>query len=138
MEKFGSRCITGTSSTSAGWIAHRRPQLSQPSCKHGFLTEACGAGLVKRTTRTQSSACASPTCTQFGIAPTALRSVGLAQAKAQLTALLDAVESGDEVEITRRVEPSVVMLSLEDYKAMEETSYLLRSTTWRRATDLFR
>jgi hypothetical protein len=44
-----------------------------------------------------------------------LRSVGLAQAKAQLTALLDAVES-----------------------EMEETSYLLRSTALRRATDLFR
>jgi antitoxin YefM len=62
----------------------------------------------------------------------------LAQAKAQLTALLDAVESGDEVVITRRGEPSVVMLSLEDYKAMEETSYLLRSPAWRHATDLFR
>ena len=98
----------------------------------------CWSGLVKRTTTTQSSDCASPTCTQFSITPTALRSVGLAQAKAQLTALLDAVESGNAVAITRRGEPSVVMLSLEDYKAMEETSYLLRSTTWRRATDLFR
>lgn len=29
--------------------------------------------------------------------------------------------------ITRNGEPSVVMLSLEDYKALEETSYLLRS-----------
>ena len=31
-----------------------------------------------------------------------MRSVGLAQAKAQTSALLDVVESGDEVVITRR------------------------------------
>jgi antitoxin YefM len=29
--------------------------------------------------------------------------------------------------ITRNGQPSVVMMSLEDYKALEETSYLLRS-----------
>lgn len=29
--------------------------------------------------------------------------------------------------ITRKTQPSVVMLSLEDYQAMEETAYLLRS-----------
>ena len=29
--------------------------------------------------------------------------------------------------ITRNGEPSVVMLSLEDYKALEETAYLLRT-----------
>lgn len=29
--------------------------------------------------------------------------------------------------ITRKREPPVVMLSLEDYQAMEETAYLLRS-----------
>jgi prevent-host-death family protein len=34
-----------------------------------------------------------------------MRSVGLAEAKAQLSALLDAVESGDEVVITRRGQP---------------------------------
>jgi antitoxin (DNA-binding transcriptional repressor) of toxin-antitoxin stability system len=34
-----------------------------------------------------------------------MRSIGLAQAKAQLSALLDAVESGDEVVITRRGQP---------------------------------
>ena len=34
-----------------------------------------------------------------------MRSVGLAQAKAQLSALLDAVASGDEVVITRRGKP---------------------------------
>ncbi len=31
-----------------------------------------------------------------------MRTVGLAEAKAQLSALLDAVEAGDEVVITRR------------------------------------
>mgnify|MGYP001317407875 CR=1 FL=1 len=34
-----------------------------------------------------------------------MRSIGLAQAKAQLSALLDAVASGDEVVITRRGKP---------------------------------
>ena len=34
-----------------------------------------------------------------------MRSVGLAQAKAQTSALLDAVVSGDEVVITRRGQP---------------------------------
>ena len=29
--------------------------------------------------------------------------------------------------ITRKQQPSVVMISLEDYQAMEETTYLLRS-----------
>ncbi|MFC4700512.1 type II toxin-antitoxin system Phd/YefM family antitoxin [Glaciecola siphonariae] len=29
--------------------------------------------------------------------------------------------------ITRKTQPSVVMMSLEDYQAMEETTYLLRS-----------
>ena len=31
--------------------------------------------------------------------------------------------------ITRSGQPSVVMLSLDDYKALEETAYLLRSPT---------
>ena len=35
-------------------------------------------------------------------------------------------ESHDPVIITRQKEDSVVMLSLEDFKALEETSYLLR------------
>ncbi len=34
-----------------------------------------------------------------------MRRVGLAEAKAQLSALLDAVEAGDEVVITRRGQP---------------------------------
>lgn len=35
-------------------------------------------------------------------------------------------ESHEPVVITRQREESVVMLSLEDFKAMEETAYLLR------------
>lgn len=31
--------------------------------------------------------------------------------------------------ITHKVNPSVVLLSLEDYRALEETAYLLRSPT---------
>ena len=34
-----------------------------------------------------------------------MRTVGLAEAKTQLSALLDAVESGDEIVITRRGQP---------------------------------
>ncbi|MFM9101544.1 MAG: type II toxin-antitoxin system Phd/YefM family antitoxin, partial [Cyanobium sp.] len=34
-----------------------------------------------------------------------MRTVGLAEAKAQLSALLDAVEAGEEVVITRRGQP---------------------------------
>jgi antitoxin YefM len=33
----------------------------------------------------------------------------------------------EPVIVTRKGQPSVVMLSLEDYKALEETAYLLRS-----------
>jgi antitoxin YefM len=36
-------------------------------------------------------------------------------------------ESHDPVIITRSGQESVVMLSLEDYKSLEETAYLLRS-----------
>ena len=36
-------------------------------------------------------------------------------------------EDHTPVIITRKTQPSVVMLSLEDYQAMEETAYLLRS-----------
>ncbi|MDX1979886.1 MAG: type II toxin-antitoxin system prevent-host-death family antitoxin [Bryobacteraceae bacterium] len=36
-------------------------------------------------------------------------------------------ESRTSVVITRQGAPSVVLLSLEDYEAMEETAYLLRS-----------
>jgi prevent-host-death family protein len=43
-----------------------------------------------------------------------MRSFGLAQAKAQLSALLDAVESGDEVVITRRGQPVALVRELRE------------------------
>ena len=49
-------------------------------------------------------------------------------ARANLASVMDRVCSDHEaLIITRNGEQSVVMLSLEDYKALEETTYLLRS-----------
>ena len=49
-------------------------------------------------------------------------------ARANLAKTMDRVcEDHEPLIITRNGEQSVVMLSLEDYKALEETSYLLRS-----------
>lgn len=49
-------------------------------------------------------------------------------ARANLASVMDRVASEHEpLIITRNGEPSVVMLSLEDYRALEETAYLLRS-----------
>ncbi|MFC6841841.1 type II toxin-antitoxin system Phd/YefM family antitoxin [Xanthomonas theicola] len=49
-------------------------------------------------------------------------------ARASLADTMDRVINDHEpVIITRNSQQSVVMLSLEDYKAMEETAYLLRS-----------
>jgi antitoxin YefM len=49
-------------------------------------------------------------------------------ARANLAKTMDRVCSDHEpLIITRNGEQSVVMLSLEDFKALEETSYLLRS-----------
>ena len=49
-------------------------------------------------------------------------------ARANLASVMDRVCSDHEtLIITRNGEPSVVMLSLEDYQALEETTYLLRS-----------
>jgi len=66
-----------------------------------------GAGLVWSSAQPQTSAQAAPAPLTLKRPPNHLtmRSVGLAQAKAQLSALLDAVESGDEVVITRRGQP---------------------------------
>ena len=41
--------------------------------------------------------------------------------------MLQVCESHTPIIITRRKEDSVVMMSLDDYEALEETSYLLRS-----------
>lgn len=49
-------------------------------------------------------------------------------ARAKLASTMDRVcEDHEPVIITRSNEPSVVMISLEDYSALEETAYLLRS-----------
>lgn len=49
-------------------------------------------------------------------------------ARANLASTMDRVCSNHEpLIITRSGEKAVVMLSLEDYKALEETAYLLRS-----------
>lgn len=48
-------------------------------------------------------------------------------ARAQLAATMDRVcEDHDPIIITRNGEQSVVMMSLEDFTALEETAYLLR------------
>lgn len=50
------------------------------------------------------------------------------KARTQLAKAMDQVcESHEPLIITRSGEPSVVMLSLADYKSLEETAYLLRS-----------
>jgi antitoxin YefM len=49
-------------------------------------------------------------------------------ARANLAKTMDRVcEDHEPLIITRNGEQSVVMLSLEDYKSLEETAYLLRS-----------
>jgi antitoxin YefM len=49
-------------------------------------------------------------------------------ARANLARMMDRVcEDHDPLIITRNGGQSVVMLSLEDYQALEETAYLLRS-----------
>ena len=55
-------------------------------------------------------------------------SITYTKARAQLAKTMDLVcENHEPVIITRSGEESVVMLSLEDYKSLEETAYLLRS-----------
>lgn len=49
-------------------------------------------------------------------------------ARANLASVMDRVcEDHEPLIITRNGEQSVVMLSLDDYKALEETAYLLRT-----------
>ena len=51
-------------------------------------------------------------------------------ARANLAKTMEKVcEDHDPVIITRRREAPVVMISLEDFQAMEETAYLLRTPT---------
>ena len=55
-------------------------------------------------------------------------SISYAAARANLAQTMKRVCADHEpMIITRNGEPSVVMLSLDDFKALEETAYLLRS-----------
>ncbi|HSU82725.1 MAG TPA: type II toxin-antitoxin system prevent-host-death family antitoxin [Thermoanaerobaculia bacterium] len=55
-------------------------------------------------------------------------SISYTKARAQLAKTMnDVCENHEPVIITRSGDDSVVMLSLEDYKSLEETAYLLRS-----------
>ncbi len=57
----------------------------------------------------------------------AMDSITYSKARTSLASTMKKVcESHDPVIITRQKGDSVVMLSLEDFKALEETSYLLR------------
>jgi antitoxin YefM len=55
-------------------------------------------------------------------------SISYTSARAKLASTMDRVcEDHEPVIITRSNQPSVVMISLEDYSALQETAYLLRS-----------
>ena len=57
-----------------------------------------------------------------------MEAISYSAARANLAKTMDRVcEDHSALIITRKGEPSVVMLSLEDYQALEETAYLLRS-----------
>jgi len=54
--------------------------------------------------------------------------ISYSAARAKLATTMEQVcNDHAPVIITRKTQPSVVMMSLEDYQAMEETTYLLRS-----------
>ena len=54
--------------------------------------------------------------------------ISYSAARANLASTMDRVCNDHEpLIVTRNGQPSVVMLSLEDYQALEETAYLLRS-----------
>ncbi len=57
-----------------------------------------------------------------------MEAISYTNARSNLAKTMEKVcEDHDAVIITRRNESSVVMMSLEDYQALEETAYLLRS-----------
>lgn len=62
----------------------------------------------------------------FGIV---MDTISYTAAQTNLASIMERVcEDHAPIIITRKSETSVVMMSLEDYQAMEETTYLLRST----------
>ena len=57
-----------------------------------------------------------------------MSTISYSSARENLAATMDQVcDNHEPVVITRQKQRSVVILSLDDYKALEETSYLLRS-----------
>ena len=57
-----------------------------------------------------------------------MKAISYTRARSKLAKTMEQVcDDHAPVIITRKSERSVVMLSLEDYEAMEETAYLLRS-----------
>ena len=57
-----------------------------------------------------------------------MEAISYTAARANLATTMEQVcNDHTPVIITRKQQPSVVMISLEDYQAMEETTYLLRS-----------
>lgn len=60
----------------------------------------------------------------------AMDAISYSTARANLAKTMDRVcEDHTALIITRKGESSVVMLSLDDYQALEETAYLLRNPT---------
>ena len=57
-----------------------------------------------------------------------MKAINYTNARQHLTdTMFQVCESHTPIVITRRKEESVVMISLDDYEALEETAYLLRS-----------
>lgn len=57
-----------------------------------------------------------------------MEAISYTKARKSLATLMDEVcENHDQVIITRQKQKSVVMMSLDDYNALEETAYLLRT-----------
>lgn len=57
-----------------------------------------------------------------------MKAITYTSARANLAATMDKVcEDRDPVIITRKREQAVVMMSLEEFEALEETAYLLKS-----------
>jgi antitoxin YefM len=57
-----------------------------------------------------------------------MKAITYTAAREKLASTMDRVcEDRDPVIITRKREQAVVMISLEDYEALEETAYLMRS-----------
>ena len=55
-----------------------------------------------------------------------MRSVPIREAKAKFSELVDAVERGEQVTITRHGEPAAVLVSLEDAKKLQPRPLLCR------------